>query len=184
MSETLTWTENNPLSTRSSIGIMEYTSNTGRVCMHPAFYPERAKTTFPNLWKDCFKHIIFILNEAFLSRCSSPTCHLGLKRRMTFASWNCHWEREGMPLRTGMAQRQVLASGPPRIKWELPQSKSASHPLYCPLRRKTKPKQNPSKPSINKENVQQTRKWYFSHSLSCREHPGFRPDINARSRHQ
>lgn len=138
MGETLTWTENNPLSTRSSTGIMEYTSNTSRVCTHPAFYPERAQTTLSNLWKDCFKHIM--LNEAFLSRCSSPTCHLGLKRRMIFASWHCHWKREGRPVRTSMAEGQVLASGLPRIKQESPQSESASHPLHWPL---SKNKKNP-----------------------------------------
>lgn len=179
MSETLTWTENNPPSTRSSIVIMEYTSNTGRVCTHSAFYPERAQNTFLNLWKDHFKQII--LYEAFLSRCSSPTCHLGLKEKMIFASWNCHWQREGRPVRSSTAERQALASGLPRMKWELPQSKSASHPFYCPLRRK-KTKQKPT--SINKQNVQQTRKRYFSHCLSCQEHPGFRPGIKVTWRHQ
>lgn len=130
----LTRTENNPLWARSSIGIMDYTSSTGSVCTLPAFYPERAQNTFSYLWRDCFKPII--LNEAFLSRCSSPSCHPGLKGKMTSASWNCHWEREGRPVHGGVAEWQVLVSGLPRIKWELPQSRSASHPLSCQLRKK------------------------------------------------
>lgn len=130
----LTRTENNPLWARSSIGIMDYTSSTGSVCTLPAFYPERAQNTFSYLWRDCFKPII--LNVAFLSRCSSPSCHPGLKGTMTSASWNCHWEREGRPVHGGMAEWQVLVSGLPRIKWELPQSRSASHPLSCQLRKK------------------------------------------------
>lgn len=59
MSKTLTRTENSLLSTKSSIGITEYTSSTGKVCTHPNFYPEIARDIFPNLWKDHFRHIIY-----------------------------------------------------------------------------------------------------------------------------
>lgn len=70
-----------------------------------------------------------------------PHMPFGAKKENDLCQLKLSLEKEGRPVCNGTAERQALASGLPRIKRELPQSKSASHPLYDPLRKKqNKPK--------------------------------------------
>lgn len=129
---------------------MEHTTNTGRVCMHSAFLSWRSP-----------KHLLKSMERLFqthhikcslLSRFSRPTCHWRLKRQTVFASWNCHWKREWRSAHTTMAEWQALASGLPRIKQELHQSKSTSHLLYSQLKKHKQSNQN--QPTTGKKNKQ------------------------------
>lgn len=114
--------------------------------------------------------------KPFYQDSAAPRAILSWKGKITSAmKLSLGKAREAM--HGGMAQWQLLLFSLPRIKWELPQSRSASHPLYCQLRKKKKKdnKQTTTNQALmRKKTVLLT--WPLMH--------GGRPDTNAGLRHQ